>query len=165
MHYEDLTIYEYHEGPPDVHSLNVGWLGGWGEPFAQGETSQAFKERLFQFCLDRYAVHLCRGYHECEFCGGWHDEAKAKYGEGASCLSIGNGEIRVIGTTAVYAAPALVYHYVVRHAYRPPDCFIEAVLTGPAPGSEEHEALLNIMRWGRAPFKSSLPEQRRVHRS
>lgn len=144
MYYEDLTTYEYREKSPDVCSLNVGWLG-YGKPFAQGETSQEFKERLLQFCWDSYAVNLCRGYHECEFCGGWHDEAKAQYGEGASCLSIGNGEIRVIGTTAIYAAPALIYHYVVRHEYRPPDCFIEAVLTGPAPGSEEHEALINIM--------------------
>jgi hypothetical protein len=28
---------------------------------------------------------------------------------------LGNGEIRVIGTCSVYAAPTLIYHYVVAH--------------------------------------------------
>ena len=40
----------------------------------------------------------------------------------------GSAEIRVRGANRVYAAPELVYHYVVAHQYKPPREFIEAVL-------------------------------------
>ncbi len=41
----------------------------------------------------------------------------------------------------VYAAPDLIYHYVVAHHYRPPDEFIQAVMETPLPGSQEYEVL------------------------
>jgi len=43
----------------------------------------------------------------------------------------------------LYAAPALIYHYVVEHDYKPPQEFIDAVMTVPQPGSEEYNALLD----------------------
>jgi hypothetical protein len=146
-YYEDLTPYQYfarHE-PPKLNSLNVGWLS-YEKPFSTGETSQEFKDRLFQFCLDEYVVHIARGFHVCEFCSisteKWLEEGESQYGEKAHRLRIGNAEIRVLGNSANYAAPTLIYHYVTEHQYRPPDEFIEAVLTGPLPGSEEYKALL-----------------------
>jgi hypothetical protein len=43
---------------------------------------------------------------------------------------MGNGEIRVPGLSGVvYVAPVLVAHYVEAHNYRPPDEFIQAVLS------------------------------------
>jgi len=47
----------------------------------------------------------------------------------------------------VYAAPDLIYHYVVEHHYCPPDEFIQAVLEGPLPGSLEYEALKKEKGW------------------
>ncbi|MCX7805518.1 MAG: hypothetical protein N3A38_10060 [Planctomycetota bacterium] len=39
-------------------------------------------------------------------------------------------EIRVLGRDGkIYAAPTLIYHYVVAHKYRPPQEFIDAVMT------------------------------------
>ena len=86
-----------------------------------------------------------RGFHACAWCAPGEDAAtwlqvKPDYGPDASCASIGNGEIRVRGEGLVYAAPALIYHYVVDHNYRPPDEFIAAVLDGD-PTSPEHRAL------------------------
>ncbi len=145
-YFQDLTPYAYFCELPGVASLNVGWLSG-SMPFAQGKTSQAFKNRLFQFCLDEYVVHIARGFHVCELCPNvsdeqWHAENQGRYGEKTQWLNIGDGEIRVIGESAIYAAPTLIYHYVVEHQYKPPAEFIEAVLMGPAPESEIFQALL-----------------------
>jgi hypothetical protein len=150
-YYDDLSPYEYwpeHE-PPRLKPINVGWLGE-GELFPTGETSQEFKAKLFEFCLDEYLVNIARGFHTCELCNisdeEWYEQSKARYGEEAPWWSLGNGEIRVIGQSAVYAAPTLIYHYVVEHNYKPPEEFIEAVLSGPPPGSKEHETLLKKYR-------------------
>jgi hypothetical protein len=145
-YYEDLSPYEYFENEPlGVKAINVGWLGE-GELFPTGETSQEFKAKLFEFCLDEYVVSIARGFHMCEFCDvsveEWYEQSNTRYGEKAHWLNIGTGEIRVIGQSALYAAPTLIYHYVVEHNYNPPDEFIEAVLSGPPPGSKEHETLL-----------------------
>jgi hypothetical protein len=56
-------------------------------------------------------------------------------------IDLGNGEIRVIGASAIYAAPTLIYHYVVAHSYQPPEEFIEAVLTSLPQASEEYSTL------------------------
>src|SRR5262249_16942156 len=43
----------------------------------------------------------------------------------------GSGEIHVAGPGGlVFAAPALVWHYVTAHDYLPPEQFIQAVLSG-----------------------------------
>jgi len=57
-------------------------------------------------------------------------------------LKLGSAEIRVVGQDGtVYAAPDLIYHYVVVHDYRPPEEFIQAVMETPLPGTQEHEIL------------------------
>jgi len=54
-------------------------------------------------------------------------------------LLLGSAEIRAFSETKeVYAAPNLIYHYVSVHKYRPPECFLEAVRTGPRPPSAEY---------------------------
>jgi hypothetical protein len=152
--YQDLTPYVYFKRrePPDLLSLNIGWLDVT-QPYVQGDTSQVFRDRLFEFCLDKYVVHIARGFQECQFCGlssePWFEENEFKYGENAHWMSIGDGEIRVLGSSAIYSAPALIYHYVVEHHYKPPQEFIEAVLTGPTPGSDAHMALLKQLGLGR----------------
>lgn len=157
-YFEDLTPYCYHvvDDNPGNNALNIGWLSD-RDPFPKGETSRAFRDRLYEYCLDPYVVNICRGFHACELCKmtheAWYEKRMSECPENAQWSAIGDGEIRVIGRAAVYAAPALVYHYVVDHQYRPPDEFIEAVLQGPPPGSEAHQALLKMMNdWGRRKF-------------
>ncbi len=150
-YYEDLYPYEYFARfePLGLQPVNVGWLDE-NKPFPKGETSLEFKAKLFEFCLDKYVVQIARGFHTCQFCGvsehEWYEQSKERYGEEAHWLSIGDGEIRVIGQSTLYAAPTLIHHYVVEHNYKPPDEFIEAVFEGPAPGSKEHETLLKKYR-------------------
>lgn len=109
--FEDLTPYNYFL-PEREGTVNIGWLER-GHPFSAGPTSATFREKLKACCHRR--VKQTRGLHMCEFCKG-----RKKPG--------GSAEIRVVGNGRVYAAPELVYHYVVVHDYKPPKEFIGAVL-------------------------------------
>jgi hypothetical protein len=146
-YYQDLTPYEYflrHE-PIGIVPINIGWLS-IGFPFSTGETSQTFKEILLEHCSGDL-VHIARGLHVCELCypseSQWFDEHRFKPSrENIEQTCAGTGEIRLIGKTAIYAAPTLIYHYVTKHNYKPPEEFIEAILNGPRPNSESHRELL-----------------------
>ena len=148
-YFKDLTPYEYFPNEPlTPKPLNIGWLSV-EKPFETGATSQKFKDRLLKFCSDEYIVVVTRGLHICEFCNlsydlsyeRWIKKQEGRYGDKAHAASIGNGEIRVLGKSAIYAAPALIYHYVLEHQYQPPDEFIEAILTG-APDSKKQGELI-----------------------
>lgn len=145
-YFKDLTPYEYfarHE-PIFPKPLNVGWLSNQ-MPFETGQTPQEFKDKLLKFCSDNFVVHIARGFHVCELCNlssdQWMIKQRDRYGEKFHWASIGDGEIRVLRGSAVYAAPTLVYHYVVQHQYRPPDEFIEAILAGEPDSKEQRELL------------------------
>jgi len=63
-------------------------------------------------------------------------------------IRLGFAEIRVLsedGKTS-YAAPNIIYHYILEHEYKPPTKFIEAVLKGPKPGLSEYEKFLSSHR-------------------
>jgi hypothetical protein len=109
-YFEDLSQYTYRSREEGV--VNVGWLKR-KHPFPTGVTSEEFRLKLGRLC--QHSVHLYFGFHECEFCTGRNRPD-------------GNGEIRVSGVKAAYAAPALIHHYVKVHAYLPPDDFVAAVL-------------------------------------
>ncbi len=111
--FEDLTPYNYlhpEEELPDT--VNIGWLDR-GRPFPTAPTSEEFRVKLGWLCQRR--VKQTRGFHRCPFCKGEDRPASS-------------AEMRVAHMGKVYAAPSLVRHYVVAHAYRPPEEFIAAVL-------------------------------------
>ena len=140
-YFPDLSPYEYCGLKDDdvIPTVNVGWLDN-SKPYPQGFTSELFKEKLFQFCQRDNAILFCLGYHECQFCENPFFPLEVKRGE--IITRLGNGEIRVIGQKVIYAAPTMIYHYVVAHNYLPPQEFVDAVLTGPSPASGEHKALV-----------------------
>jgi hypothetical protein len=51
----------------------------------------------------------------------WKDDSVEVYGHGHHLVRLGS---------IVYMAPRLVLHYIVEHRYRPPDEFVEAVVSG-----------------------------------
>ncbi|HWG42388.1 MAG TPA: hypothetical protein VN688_06335 [Gemmataceae bacterium] len=111
--FEDLTPYTYfHPEEERAGTVNIGWLDR-RHPFRTGLTSAVFRAKLHQLCQRR--VKRTRGCHRCYFCKG-RDKP------------LGSAEMRVLGDGRVYAAPELVYHYVVAHAYKPPEEFIAAIL-------------------------------------
>jgi len=125
MYYPDLTQYEYGLSLKNSGLLNVGWLSK-EHPYPQGETIAEFKAKLLELC--EIPVNQTRGFHRCEFC----EENRGKrivVHLDDNKLTLGSAEIRAVhADRSVFAAPNMIYHYVVKHNYLPPDKFIEAVI-------------------------------------
>jgi hypothetical protein len=143
-YYPDLSPYVYKPRGTEGNTLNVGWLDA-EHTYPRGTLSEAFVERLWAFC--RKKMLQARGFHTCELCEIPAQEPfQAQHG--AEILSLGWAEIRVFGAEGcVYAAPNLIYHYVVDHYYRPPEEFIQAVLTSPLPDSPEYQERARAYDW------------------
>jgi hypothetical protein len=143
-YYPDLSPYTYYHRGVGPSIVNVGWLAGKHE-YPQGAVPDLFIERVWVFC--RQPMFQTRGFHVCELCTmSPLEEPWARRGE--EILHLGSAEIRVFRENGiVYAAPNLIYHYVVEHHYCPPEEFIQAVLEGPLPGSPEYEALKKEKGW------------------
>ena len=156
-YYPDLSPYQYLEGA-DSQSLNIGWLDG-SMPYPTGTTSDEFRERLLEYCFSDNTVQLTRGFHVCNLDNCTCSLPPPPEHRGERVAYFGGSEIRVIGKSAIYAAPTLVYHYVVAHSYKPPDEFIEAVLAGPSPSSNEHQALRRKMKEQEESYLASLREK------
>jgi hypothetical protein len=120
-YYEDLTPYNYHHY--SERELNVGWLQK-DQPFSQGETPVGFLEALRVYGEREHIIFQTKGFHRCEFC---EENANS------------SNEIRVVSKNGIlYAAPKMIIHYIEAHKYLPPQEFIDAVMNGPIPGSEEY---------------------------
>jgi len=127
-YFPDLSPFGYLRREPDT--LNVGWLDD-AHPYPTGDVPQGFAERLMAFL--KMSVNPTFGMHTCEIC------------KEATCTN----EIRVFGAGAtVYAAPTMIYHYVLDHGYRPPDAFIAALFSSPLPGSAEYLLRARAYPWG-----------------
>jgi hypothetical protein len=145
-YYPDLSSYEYSpEGAEGV--LNVGWLDVV-HGFSRGDVPDVFVDKLWGFC--QVALIQARGFHICELCDSPSQKPPiARHGE--DVLELGSAQIRVFGKDGrIYAAPNLIYHYVVEHQYCPPEEFIQAVLEGSQPGTPEYLSLLD--QCGLEPF-------------
>ena len=136
-YYADFTQYEYYAQASNPSTLNIGWLdASHGNPM--GSVSDIFLERLWAYCCER--VVQSKGFHVCDLCDEPQWPCLARRGDEE--LQLGSAEIRVLGKGGiVYAAPDFIYHYVVKHNYKPPDEFIEAVLSDPSPDSAEYQEL------------------------
>jgi hypothetical protein len=134
-HRKDLSRYSN----DDANLLNVGWLDR-NEIFPRGETSQEFRDALTEHI--RYSVVQTLGRHRCNLCSDAGHEVRIKLA-GGGLIHLGSCEIRVFAENGIiYAAPNLVYHYVMDCEYLPPEPFVEAVIKSPRPPSDDYIALL-----------------------
>jgi hypothetical protein len=116
-YFTDLTPHIY-TPTGDQAVLNVGWLDV-EFPYLQGVAPPEFLRELQQLC--ERPIHLHRGFHVCQFCAAQPYTPES--------IHRGNGQIRVEGQGGIfYAAPTMVYHYVMAHSYSPPPEFVAAVL-------------------------------------
>ena len=77
---------------------------------------------------------------------------------------LGSAEIRVFADGgAIYAAPDLIYHYMVVHRYKPPDQFISSLRNGPHPFSKEYLDQLTAsgLTWKEKAAHTSIPKRYR----
>ena len=137
MYIPDLTAYCYEESYIRAGLVAVGWLDQ-DHAFPRGDAPGEVRERLWKY-LERPIVQT-RGWHPCPWCATTR-AIRVRQGETEHLL--GDAEIRVFSNTGeAYAAPNLVYHYIDTHQYLPPARFLNAVLTGPLPGTATYETLI-----------------------
>ena len=117
-------MFYYPDNESSGSVIRVGWLDK-ATPFNRGSVEPAFLQKLLT--LYRARTNQTRGYHLCPFC------AKPEFGipvdiEGQR-IKLGSAEIHVKDTSGrIFAAPDLLYHYVVVHEYNPPKEFTQAVM-------------------------------------
>lgn len=142
-YFPDLTQY-VHMKHETSGVLNVGWLEK-GKPFELGDVSEEFINRLWILCGT--PVYATRGFYSCEFCGE-EESWPIKMSMGGIERRLGDAEIRVVARNGcVYASPNLIIHYIVKHNYLPPREFIQAVMDGFLPGSDEYEMKKKEFNW------------------
>jgi len=105
--------------------IRVGWLEK-GQEFNLGPVSPSFLQALGSLYKER--KNQTRGYHFCPFCTepdfGLATEINGQW------IKLGSAEVHVSSTAGLhFVAPDLIYHYIVAHRYRPPEEFIDAVLS------------------------------------
>jgi hypothetical protein len=118
---------------------NIGYLAR-GHSYPKGTTSEAFFDHLVE--LVERPLGAWAGYHTCDL--GWcrlrltlHPPQPTFRYKGR-VLGLGDIDIFVPGDEVVYYAPSLILHYIRRHKYAPPPCFVDAVLKCPDPRSQEY---------------------------
>jgi len=150
MHYEDLTLCEYHRGPHDASEWHsplraIGWLEH-PHDFSSGQTTPellARLELLIAASWDHYPSEAFRGRHECTLC---------LLGDARPSRPVRSHEnIWVPGDGVVYIAPGMITHYVGDHGYRPPTEFIDAVMNCPDYGSPAYCSALRAANADHAP--------------
>jgi hypothetical protein len=127
-YFKDLSTYEYRRGEDrSEKTLNVGWIDRF-HSFEVQECSPELKDALWSFC--EISINQTRGIHRCEICS-----CEPWFVKGGEKLLLGSAEIRSFGRDDfVYAAPDLIYHYVVDHQYRPPQEFTDSLFFQPVNG-------------------------------
>jgi hypothetical protein len=139
-YFQDLSPYTYTRMV--ATEKNVGWLSQSIGPEIW-EADDSFLDRVWRYC--KISVAQTRGIHRCELCSS-HASPVTKRGD--ESLILGSAEIRVFSLAGdVYAAPNLIYHYILDHHYRPPPEFTDAVRNGAAPESEGYFRMLADHGW------------------
>lgn len=151
MYFVDLSQYAYAKagGAPVsteiLPALSIGWLDD-AHAYPQAEPSPEFVARLLDFC--RTPINTMLGFHECTFC---NDDPKTYLiiEKDGQKIGFGHAEIWIFGPDGkTYAAPTLIYHYVTRHHYAPPEEFVQAVLIAPLPDTPEYDERAGQFAWG-----------------
>ena len=135
--FRDLSPFREAVFPGTEGALNVGWLSPL-RYCPTGSTPDAFRTKLFELCAT--PLIRARGFHTCllGLCKlRWRPWGTPVVVNGRE-VNLGAGIVIVRAADKIYAAPDLIYHYVMQHRYFPPRAFIEAVLE--LPNADERSA-------------------------
>lgn len=154
-YFPDLSLYRY-VSTPYGPTFSIGWLEA-GYDYPKGQVPIPFLRKLNHYLSDsrKYGIYFTRGFFEStlppveanfeEIYIREIPELKAFYGS--------SSELHVKHKEKYYAAPQYIITYIVKHAYLPPQQFIDAVLEGEVINDrmrmemeEELEALLEKAR-------------------
>lgn len=120
--YDDFTYYSYHHFE---NAQNIGCIDIQSS-YNIGNMADEFLEKLWKYL--KYPFNMTRGNSPLEV--NFNNDTRV----------IGFSEIRVVGNDLVkYAAPDLILHYIINLNYCPPQNFIDAVLYGIDPDSQQYK--------------------------
>lgn len=103
--------------------VNIGWLD-LKKPFRQGYVDPVLALRIGELC--KTPVNRTRGFHGCGLCTEY--PIRETIGSCGDPVRLGDAEIRVAGKGKTYVCPTLIYHYIVKHRYKPPGEFLSAIV-------------------------------------
>lgn len=146
MHFEDLSLIQYHNGPHDADEWNapllaVGWLEH-GHVFALGTPPPGLIGQLLGMIEKARVEHSqynFRGLHNCSLCEQRVD---------MPALEDSHINLFIPGDGAIYDVTAGAVHYVECHGYLPPTAFIDAVNSCPEYGSAAYYGALRAANGG-----------------
>lgn len=131
--FTDLTFGHYPYTPYGP-ILKIGWLEQ-GHDFPTGKVPIPFLEKLQTMASNPWdhGTAFTRGFHTNDL-ELKNEELKNYYLSSISGLLTtypsGNGEFHVLHEGIFYAAPVMIYEYIVENGYQPPKEFIHAILEG-----------------------------------
>lgn len=129
---EDLTISQESFAPYGP-TLAVGWLDK-GYAYNKGKVPIAFLEKLGKQIRERpeTQVQMTRGHHFNNLPKDSHfkEYYKTQIPELPESFITGNGEYHYKLDDVYYAAPTMIYEYIIENGYSPPEPFIKAVMEG-----------------------------------
>lgn len=129
MFYEDLSGYCYYLKTPVSTVRNVGWLEK-DKPYKTGRVPDGFLSKLSSIILGNdivdAQVNRIRSAHPCAL----SDCGSPEITDGERKVTLGAAEIWIPSCEegSFFAAPSMIYHYVEKHNYLPPQEFIAAVM-------------------------------------
>lgn len=125
MFYPDLSDYQYNLASPIEKVKNIGWLEK-PHPFSEGLSEPFFVKKLFSI-IKYKEFNIYRGVQDCYYCN--HDDFIYGFSDNDEVF-LGHGEIWVPSITKdiIYTSPTLMYHYIEKHHYLPPQDYIDSVM-------------------------------------
>ena len=127
--FPDLTPFEYKLEVPIPGVLNIGWLHR-KHKFTVGDINEKFQNKLKSFILNHddgkvLINRLKAGVHMCPFCDKvdliLDADGKQTYLTWAILWIPSENN-------CFYASPAMLYHYIDEHNYKPPQEYVDAVM-------------------------------------
>lgn len=114
----------YRDGTLTELGIMIGWLDNI-HSFRTEAVDSHFLRKLLK--LYGHRANQTRGFHVCPFCPRFEIGIPLELDDRQ--IKLGSAEIHVKASDGrVFAAPDLIYHYIVAHGYGPPGEFIQAVL-------------------------------------
>jgi hypothetical protein len=137
MYFKDFAAYSYgtYYGRDRIIPLDEVRTIGWLENGHEHQKGQVDEQSLFNLrkllVMSPRSAKQAKGFHICDLCVPTEDRlARPKITFEGKELTLGSSELWIPSASSknlIYAAPNLIYHYIVEHSYLPPNEFLDAV--------------------------------------
>ena len=131
MNYPDLKAYPIGQKPDQKIIKVVGWINKT-DPFPKGSVPKPILDKLWEFCKQPMGHGLKKD--ACQLCTLGSDSLVEYNGEQQAFDSW--RLLLVANDTTLYLSPHVIFHYIVKHHYLPPQEFLDVALEMPSPASD-----------------------------